>query len=534
MATQIPETRPHLLTSGLTYDFSAGTRRLIEALDVISSAEQQLPVADWLHGGVHVWPIARHYLFKHALLRYARGFTSVDSVKTYARLFEWRRRIPAILAPKSDFLLDLEDGGGRNGLLLVGNNTGVTRIGGGSFQHHLDPYRLAAGELGVDTTMLLSGLSDKGIGASYGLTGRTRSLKPLYRHLALRGRFVAVCDSAVPELGRIVRQVAQVIGMRGTDLAHHIDIAVSLTANAAPLFARYLETRRTRGVLAYNYASFVGWSLAHACRALTIPMADVQHGVQGRFNGSYLVPCGPRGGWNVMPPRAVVWGEGDKMRFERSEPGYRATVAGPSSLVLLKYLLDSPASGPDREKLAAVRSALQRESREAWQALSRIKAPKIVFASQSMGDVEFGSVLARQDAFRLLYRVHPVQYAKNQGQGTEAAGPADVVKLATLTPLPILLAGVDGLVTGHSATFLEAARLNVPSIMMSELARLLAVDYGEEYAGTLHFSDRDAAKIAALVSGMTPNAVSGEERFANALAQLPRSVDVLGDLLGKR
>lgn len=532
MTSEASQTPATLLTSGLSYDFSASTRRLIEAIDVIGRSEQQLPVAEWLHGGVHVWPIARHYLFKHALLRYARGFTSVDSVKTYARLFEWRRRVPAIFSPKADFLTDLEDSGGRDALLLVGNNTGVTRIGGGSFQHHLDPYRLAAGELGADTTMLLSGLSDQGIAASYGLTGRTRSLKPLYRHLALRGHFVAVCDTAIPELGRIVRQVAHVIGMRGTDLAHHIDIAVSLTANAAPLFARYLEARRTRGVLAYNYASFVGWSLAHACRSLSIPMADVQHGVQGRFNGSYLVPGGPRGGWNVTPPRAIVWGDGDKSRFERSEAGYRAIVAGPSSLVLLKYLFDGAATGPDREKITAVRDALQRDARAAWQALSRIKAPKIVFASQSMGDLEFGSVLARQEAFRLLYRVHPVQYAKNKGQGTEAVGPADVVKLATLTPLPVLLAGVDGLVTGHSATFLEAARLNVPSIMMSELARLLAVDYGEEYAGTLHFAERDAAKIAALVSAMTPNAVSGEERFANALAQLPRSVDVLKALIG--
>lgn len=500
--------------------------------------ENNTPVGQWLHDDIHVWPIARHYLFKHALARYAHGFLPPPTIRSYARLFHWRSRIPNLLTVDRDLLLK-SDGGGSGAILLVGNHAGVTRIGGSAFQHHLDPYRIAAAGLGIDTTMLLAGESNRAIAGRYRLDAPTYSLRSLYRHLALRGSFVPVTRMLAPELGRLVEQVAASIGTRPSDLAHHIDIAVCLTAGAAPLFQRYLEMRRTRAVLVYNFASFVGWSLAHACRRLAIPMADVQHGVQGAFNGSYLVPAAPPGGWNVMPPGAIVWSEGDRARFERSEPGGmqsagRAIVAGPGSLMLLKSILQASPPSRFRPMLAAVASALKVEMMTAFGTLDRLQRPRILFAAQTAPVARLIGELARTGSFSLLYRVHPVMLAKGRVQQTDHAATNALMAFATRTPLPVLLAGVDGLVTEHSAAFLDAARLGVPSLLISELARLIAADYEDEYTGLLHFVDNDPTAIAARLACVEANAQPASERLQSALAGLPNPGDVLAGLLERQ
>ena len=80
-----------------------------------------------------------------------------------------------------------------------------------------------------------------------------------------------------------------------------------------------------------------------------IPFVDIQHGIQGRFQGSYYWKCTPAGDWSTVPPHLLCWTESDKALFKSGHRGRSAHNVGPSWFRLQNFLLEgeSKAAGFD-------------------------------------------------------------------------------------------------------------------------------------------------------------------------------------------
>ena len=142
----------------------------------------------------------------------------------------------------------------------------------------------------------------------------TEATQPRY-HPSLLLRYATHATSLVEdECGRVqnfepLRQAVQTHFGMDLDERLLIDYARSIQAYRV-LFRTALERIRPKavGVVCYYYPQ--GMALAWACRDLSIPCAELQHGKQGKCHGMYTHWTEvPEDGYELLPSHFWMWGE---------------------------------------------------------------------------------------------------------------------------------------------------------------------------------------------------------------------------------
>ncbi len=460
----------------------------VEAITKIEEFETQNVVTRWRHRGFHVWPVVKYVIVKQIIFAMSRNYASSDRLSTYPG-FARRQRLEtgflgifekqpdnsqSIEALQVELLKDHD-------YWFFGSGTGFYDLSGKKVSQHHHALRVALMRNNHRSIGLYSGFDPD---AMPGQTeyGPNISLDPFIKSVAPTARVPILSQAFLRKHFRSLDSVLDVTGHKEEELFAFADMFVGRLDYAITCFSDIFETARPKAIFTSNFASYYGWALAHVCRRHRIPFVDIQHGFEGRFNGSYYFKRRPRKDWSVFPTAHLCWSQSDAENFSTQHSSRKSAVIGPTWEQFLRFL---PQQVNDTNKYF-----------EDYKAPNK---PLILFAGQQPEDILLAKDL-RRAGLNILFRGHPTRNEESAKFVDESELSALGCKVATETPLPRLLDAVDGVVTGYSAVILEACLKGIPVLATSSYAGLLEQDYEREFDGLLtvkqaHSADEDLAAI---------------------------------------
>lgn len=425
--------------------------------------------------GLHVWPLIKYLLIKQTIFAMSTGFAATDAFDVYANTLHrqdiarkgWlkRRRLwrkartfdPAQVLPGLNVL---PPEGQAGTVLLFGSASGFQDLGQGRVSVHHHALRLELAARGYRTLAFYADNPQAQDLADSPPYGGGIDLDPLIRHVIGVAPFSAYSERFLrpvfPDLEEITRQT----GHRVESLCAYADILTGYVATATAAMSALLRQLKPRAVFFSNYASFYGWAMAHVCRQAGIPCIDIQHGIEGRHNGAYHFAVTPPGDWNILPTHHLTWTRADADLFTGQHADRRAAVMGTHT-----------------RQFAHLSGQAPSQALQALQVL-HAKAPVLLFTAQFATDILIARDLMRA-GLSVIFRSHPTRRDETHA----LVDPADLEALHCQTgskaPLTRLIRQCDGLITGYSATILEAAEMGKPVFATGAFAEVLAQDYGE-------------------------------------------------------
>jgi hypothetical protein len=473
--------------------------------------------------GLHVWPLIKYLLVKQTIFAMGTGFAATDTFDVYAdtlrrqdiarkgwlkRCRLWRKARsfdPAKVLPD---LKALPPDGQAGTVLLFGSASGFQDLGQGRVSVHHHALRLELAARGYRTLAFYADHPQAQDLADSSLYGGSIDLDPLIRHVIGVAPFTASAQGFLRPVFQDLEAVTRQTGHSVESLCAYADILTGYMATATAAMSALLRPLRPRAVFFSNYASFYGWAMAHVCRRLGIPCIDIQHGIEGRHNGAYHFAVTPPEDWNVLPTHHLTWTRADADLFTGQHADRRAAVMGTHTRQFARL------SGKTHP--------------EALQAL-RAKAPVLLFTAQFAPDILIARDLARA-GLTVIFRSHPTRREETHALVDPADLEALHCQMGSETPLTQLIQACDGLITGYSATILEAAELGKPVFATGAFAEVLAQDYGDTLRDVLTVDPRHGS--ASLVERLriwagTLNSASDCALHPGAVPELGTALDAL-------
>ncbi len=488
----------------------------LDAIEKITEFELQSGVTNWRYRDFEVWPIVKYVLVKQMIFAMNRGYTPSDRYKRYpkfAKRFRRAQGISALFQKKPD--VSVSNHTLPTELLrsyqywCLGSGSGFYDLNGIKVSQHHHALRVALMEKGHQSLGLYSGFDPEKlpIEAEY---GPQASLDHFIKSV---GKTAQVPSLSRAYLRKHFKELDAVIATTGhgeIELFAFVDTIIGRTDYTIACFSEIFRAARPTAIFTSNYASFYGWALAHTCRRHGIDLVDIQHGIEGRFNGSYYFSRTPEDDWAILPTSHLCWSKSDAELFLRQHSERKAAVVGPTWHQFVKFLPKQVES--TKRDLSAFRSD---------------NRPLVLFAAQQAEDVLVAKRL-HQAGLIVLFRSHPLRREETE----KLAEPDELVALgytlASETPLPKLLDTVDGVLTGYSAVVLEACLKGVPVLATGSYASLLESDYKRELNGllTVRPAANEDEKIsvalewASQIDCEKPREESATASFADALHEL--------------
>ena len=422
--------------------------------------------------GLHLWPMVKYLLVKQTILAMGSGFAISDRYATYSRMLSmndvagkswcdrrqiWRQTRRVNL---SELLPDLADRAPSEQpapVLLFGKASGFQDSSQGRVNVHHHALRTELAARGHTTLAFYAGGASAEDLAPTALHGGDVDLDPLIRSVARNSPMEAYAERFLRLVFPDLEFIVQRTGHQVADLCAYADVLAGRMALSLGAMSELVHRLAPRAVFLSNYASFYGWPMAYVCRKIGIPCIDIQHGIEGRYNGAYHWAAAPVLDWNIVPSHHLTWTQTDADLFTEQHRRRRAAVMSSHTLQF------------DR---------LTRRSRSIPLQFSGLRPPVLLFAGQSTNDILTARAL-QQDGLSVIFRSHPTRRAETH----DLVDAADLENLhctlADETPLTQLLETCDGLITGYSATILEAVELGKPVYALAAFARLLAEDYDD-------------------------------------------------------
>lgn len=503
-----------------------------ELMDIVEEAERSGDVVSWRYRGLDIWPIVKYALVKSLLEHRRSGLVrfpatappapSPEGVRSRTRAL-WQRLAQTVEGRHWFETLD-RPGSGRN-VLAFGRGSAFVDLGGVAWNQQLDPYRIALRSLGYTVHSFWQGRPTVEPGPP--CFGPEHDIDRFNLHLK------QTAHRAGLERAEIVRRIPRLeafcaaLEIEPDQIHGLIDTLIGRCDAARPHLRGLVRHLRAALVVTSNYATVTGWALARECRQYGVPFVDLQHGVQGRYSGSYYWSVAPRRDWNCLPSHQISWTAEDAEHFAAGHPRRRAFAAGPASL-LMADALRSESLPP---ALAGARVGLEAARERLSVALEGAPRPWILFAAQTDSDFALGRDLARQTTGTILFRNHPTQSLENLRRGDPEAFAALHAETATKAPLALLLEVADLVVCGYSATILEAALIGLPSFGFGAFAPILKRDYPRLLPDLLHLVDPDdlAAALARLDPPARRNAAAESVADGARIADMFREMGLQAD-----
>ena len=495
----------------------ANTGPFLEAFALISEFERQRATARWRYSGFEVWPIVKYVLVKQLMASMSRGYGPPESFEWYKTIAQknrlpkrrfWDRRQSQPNHTKTLNHLPLE-------MLqscpywCIGAGRGLFELGSDKVSQHHHALRTALIKKGHQSVGLYySHDSDKypelsAYGPNFDING-------FVKHVARNAGVPEICQSHLEPRFKGLDIVVSTAGHPIDHLFALADNYVGRVEYSILCFESVLEIARPKAIFTTNYASFFGWALAHVCRRYNVPFVDIQHGIEGRYNGAYYFEQTPKNDWSLLPTRHLCWSQSDADLFSSQHEQRKATVVGPTWQQVAPFL-----------------SSQTQEEDKAISALKSREGPLILYAAQSAEDVFIAREL-RAAGLNVAYREHP----RRRGEAEKLVGLHEseelLCKFASDAPLPTLLRSVDAIVTGYSSVLIEAALQGIPILATSDYASLLTIDYHRELDGLITIRPaQDVREKTKAALSWVKDIEKGPRRRAASNLSLPEALSCL-------
>lgn len=263
---------------------------------LIKRVEKNFNTQSWSVAGLDIWPVLRisvYYELSLGLLQHRPVNFSSSLTKQLKRAFN------ILLSAFSP--LDIKD------VLLVSDGISYVNLGGkGFYDRFCDPF--------------IEILEKKNIGWSKWNLLKDRHLSNISRpaqNILAKSDFQLLVGSK--EIVELPSEVNDFLGFLKTETADNISWSLkNIKEKIQRLlilkkwFVEKLKRNRPKLILIVSYYSERGIALISACWELNIPIADIQHGVQGRMHMAYAGWEKPlKGYFNTLPQDFLVWNEDD-------------------------------------------------------------------------------------------------------------------------------------------------------------------------------------------------------------------------------
>ncbi len=264
-------------------------------------------------------------------------------------------------------------------------------------------------------------------------------------------------------------------------------------------FINVLSLINPKAVLLVCYYDLTSMSMIHACKALSIPTADIQHGICGINHGMYTHWTRiPENGYDLLPDYFWCWGKIFQSSIEKWQPEgckhHRPIVGG--NLRFHKWFNKSdPITDEHIENF--------------YKRLLQKKKVILVSLQDVMTLPDFLMQTAAKTApydWFWLFRMHPVY--KNEQTTNQLRDIFQEYKLsncefyfATQCPLYGLLKRIHHHITSYSAVFYEALVFNIPTTIIDNVGRELFQN--ELKNGSLYYADTIDTLLTSIEQGST-------------------------------
>ena len=437
---------------------------------MIVAIEADVEVGSVLYRGIGIWSLVRDLIYHHIKVVPDRFDNEAATLRAHRILadIEDRHHPRADGRQVAEFLRELRSKRPRHGVDVVMLSTeAVHRKEPDGLYHDsfVDPYYLAF--------------------ARNHTVAKIEVVTRLAPHHALRAcptlmlTHPAFRRHRLGEPARVegLAEVNQVLARYGVDpvdegaLADKMEVVLAY----AELFRVHLEKLRPRLATTSCYYDTAAFGLIKACRDLSIPVVDLQHGGNADMHCCYFhFTKIPPEGYALLPDLFWVWNDYSKRRIERSMPPelrrHRAVVGGNLNLARFADLTADAVPPAYRDYLAELGR---------WRKTILV-APSTLFGNDRAADFQqmslvFDTMERAPKDWCWLIRAHPTFHtAADCAEWEDELARRGIINcvfgLTHQIPLGLLLPHCDHVVTSWSGLCFDALAWRVPCTFTSELA----------------------------------------------------------------
>lgn len=451
-----------------------------DIMELLVEVERRYPVAQWIAGGVRIWPLIRIKLYYNLFLQQISGDKSA-AVQTnmHGRLVQGARVACGIGRYLNALTRDRAKNrrpAGSVDVVFLSDGVSFSKISGEWYEKFCDPLIARLGHAQV-SSFLISPLHE------YLIPRRTPSLfvQPWIDLLKVRGTIFPAdrgeALAALPEFDPFVSFLGE-LGLEGP-LPQRSGVArdTAMLMHIARYYEGLLRRLDPAVALLVSYYSLEGMAFVLACRRLGIPCADIQHGVAGELHAAYgRWTCVPNDGYELLPSLFWCWSDHDAVAVRRWADSlddlHRALVGGNPWLNLWIDGNEDFVADYDRQVIQAMRATM---------------ASTHVFVTLQFGlaqpeqlDGLLGAMVNSPRSWQWWIRLHPsvlgereVIRALLRDHGIRRFE----IDLATDLPLYAWLRHMHAHVTHSSSTVVEATAYGLPTILLSNYGADLFHEY---------------------------------------------------------
>ena len=444
-----------------------------EAVAFLNDLEKRHDVQNMLFGRVRVWPVIRLSVGEQLLAEHLAPGNHVLGSKhsNSGRLTALTKGL--VHGVLGRYRLQQAD------LLFNTHSVQLTNLGGKRVDRFAHPILEAATSLGLRTCIVEHAGGSTTAFPELGRAYRFDASPSLNAHAMIHWLGRAPRAQEVQGLLPLLEEVR---------VAHPSFRAASLEDRLrnftfySRFHTRILQKVKPRCVFLVSWYNIEHMALVHACNALSIPVVDLQHGVQGAAHLAYgRWHTVPTEGWSMMPRLFWCWDRTstDNINSWSAHTPHQALVLGDPWL--------------ETTSRSAATVHWKNDGRK-----------RVLFTAQPLTDILpdrlLDTIAKTLSTVQWIIRTHPNRptMAATVSLRIQEADLMDkvVIDEAMGTPLAALLKDCDLHVTQYSSTVLEAAIMGVPSIAIHVSANGL---YPELIAsGTLIVPNTDEALAAAM------------------------------------
>lgn len=441
-------------------DAAASLKCMNDVPSLIADYELAHDVESYIAFGTNVWPILRNWIGERLTLgrrdlscvgtggqrSNARGRWLLNGLAHHvwpaAQLIAWKARIALGISPSPSRRCDV---------LVFGSGQRYAQLGDHWIHYATAPF--------VDL------LTQEGLECSVWQWGEAP--KPVYHNaanvvppIALRQRLYALrARFQIPREPRWFGEVSsfhrQVLGypMNWAAVAH----SLSLLPQATNLFEEWLRRAKPSLLALDCWTNFPLFAASAAAHRLSIPVLELQHGLQEHTHFAYHKwSKEPRGGWSTLPDVFWVWGERAAALYETNRISQEVIVGGYPWL--RRWVLEQ-----DTDTAAACAEARALVAGSPRSVLVTLQGPPAAYEIEYLRT----AIGASPSSWLWFVRMHPnTRTEQASAVRTLAAGHTNVlVHQASELPLYAILKAVDVHLTGYSTCTNEALVLGKPTVL---------------------------------------------------------------------
>lgn len=446
-----------------------------EILALLGEAEDRFAVDQWIAHGVHLWPLIRYQIAteNHRLAKISPPNDSAAPEGFVARKLRPLRPLLAMgqglrAGVRASLVADRahNDWPVRSvDALLYGDGCSITQLDGQWYDRFCDPLHTAL-ERRNRTALTWQPLH------TYYVPRTTRSafIQPFIDSVLLAARIEKAADQTLHPGGTPISELSEMltwIRARAPEFTLYTEqqyAGVALyTARFAKSYRPLLERIKPKVAFKVCYYGVEGMGFVMACRALGIPVVDLQHGVAGAQHFAY-------GGWRKVPPQGYetipthfwCWSDADRdaiLQWNGPDHGHVPLVGG-NPFLSAWVRGDRTLVAASEARLAPVLAQSKGLTQALWTAHG--------FEDQAMIEQIAQLVHDTREHTHWWLRMHPVRAHRRSDFAEALAKTQGRYNLAEANELPVypLLRVMDVHLTEVSSTTLEAAAFGVPTVLV--------------------------------------------------------------------